>query len=194
MTGEEAAGQAVGQGGQHGIALNDLVLAVDPDLSPHALQVADGGDGDALDGLFGLHEQVFFPDLPPGFQGLLHRLLKGLLLEGLEEEIDVLRLVDGGAVLHIPRDEDHLGLCGAGEELLGQKDAIVLAQQNIQNGDVRPEALPHGVLQVFGRGKRGYLHALPGKPFVEPPLQAAGDFSIVVAYHDTQHPASPLSP
>lgn len=40
------------------------------------------------------------------------------------------------AVFYVTGDEDHLCLRGGGEKLFGQRDAVILAQLDIQQGDV----------------------------------------------------------
>ena len=163
---------------------------MEDNLPPLALQIADGGEGHPLHCRLGLHQQGAFLGVFQGLDGFFHGPAEGCLLDGFEQEIDVLRLIDRGAVLHIARDEDHLSLGGAGEDPLGHGDAVVLAQQDVQDGDVRVQAPFHRCFQVLGRGEGEYPGL--GKLGEDPILQALRHLGIVIAqYHIAATPSFP---
>ena len=114
---------------------------------------------------------------------LFQRFLQGFLQEPgvqrFEQEIDMLCLVDIGTIFYIAGDKNDLRPGGSREELAGQRDAVVLAQLNVQQRDVR-RGLLHGGLQG-GDGVKDADLAGAGKHLLDFGAQAGRKESVVIA-------------
>ena len=97
------------------------------------------------------------------------------------------RLVHRGAELQVPGDEDHLGPGGVREELPGQLDAVLALQADVQDGDVRGQAVAGGVGQGRRGGKGVDMIRRVRQGLRQQLLELAEDGGLVVTKGNVQH-------
>lgn len=172
------------------VAFNDLTCETDPKLPVKAFDEINAADFHPPNCVIDLYGEISWN---PGqsFHGLLQCVLQLLGLNGFQEEKDMIRLINVGAVFYVSRDEDHRNAAAARKHVFCQLNSIFSSKQDVHQHDVWCLVRDFGA-QRFGRGAGRNGEGIR-KECLNLFLQLRGNDRVVIADQNMRQNISPKS-